>query len=168
MTWVLLPPEVLAQRQATLKSRRSGKRVPSPSPPRRSSARRPTGARMNARLQHQSVASRHFILRIRAGTHPQCATKAALVSAFVTMVLCPCPWGIPLAPTHIRVSRARRPTATIPPRPSVSALHTFVPSNPTPLSNQSFERQAAISPPPTTTLPTIDDCPQERHRHVYW
>lgn len=38
------------QRQAALESRRSGKRVPSPSPHRRSSPRRPTGTRMSARL----------------------------------------------------------------------------------------------------------------------
>lgn len=38
------------QRQAALESRRSGKRVPSPSPSRRSSARRPAGTRMSARL----------------------------------------------------------------------------------------------------------------------
>ena len=38
------------QRQAALESRRSGKRVPSPSSPRRSSPRRPVGTRMSARL----------------------------------------------------------------------------------------------------------------------
>lgn len=38
------------QRQAALESRRSGKRVQSPSPPRRSSPRRPMGTRMSARL----------------------------------------------------------------------------------------------------------------------
>ena len=38
------------QRQAALESRRSGRRLPSPSPPRRSSPRRPMGTRMSARL----------------------------------------------------------------------------------------------------------------------
>jgi hypothetical protein len=38
------------QRQAALESRRSGRRVPSPSPSRRSSPRRPMGTRMSARL----------------------------------------------------------------------------------------------------------------------
>ena len=38
------------QRQAALENRRSGKRVASPSPPCRSSPRRPTGTRMSARL----------------------------------------------------------------------------------------------------------------------
>jgi hypothetical protein len=38
------------QRQAALESRRSGKRVPSPSPTRRRSTRRPSGTRMSARL----------------------------------------------------------------------------------------------------------------------
>jgi hypothetical protein len=54
---------------------------------------------------------------------------------------------------HPRIARA----PTITPRPSVNALHTFGPLNPSPLSNQSFERhQAAISPPPTT-FPTIEN-----------
>jgi hypothetical protein len=39
------------QRQAALESRRSGKRVSSPSPARRSSPRRPAGTRMSARLR---------------------------------------------------------------------------------------------------------------------
>ena len=66
----------------------------------------------------------------------------------------PLPLGNPTrSDPHSRLAR----TPTITPRPSVSALHTFVPSNPSPLSNQSFERQAAISPPPTTTLRTIED-----------
>jgi len=38
------------QRQAALESRRSGKHVPSSSPPRRSSPRRPMGTRLSARL----------------------------------------------------------------------------------------------------------------------
>jgi len=63
---------------------------------------------------------------------------------------------------HSRLAR----TPTITPRPSVSALHTFAPSNPSPLSNQSFERQAAISPPPTTSLPTIEDMAAPRRDTV--
>ena len=39
------------QRQAALESRRSGKRVPSPSPPRRSGTRRTVGTRLSARLR---------------------------------------------------------------------------------------------------------------------
>ena len=66
----------------------------------------------------------------------------------------PVPLGNPTrSDPHSRLAR----TPTITPRPSVSALHTFVPSNPSPLSNQSFERQAAIYPSPTTTLPTIEN-----------
>ena len=66
----------------------------------------------------------------------------------------PLPLGNPTrSDPHSRLAR----TPIITPRPSVSALHTFAPSNPSPLSNQSFERQAAISPPPTTTFPTIEN-----------
>ncbi|KAI0249853.1 hypothetical protein BJV78DRAFT_632094 [Lactifluus subvellereus] len=39
------------QRQAALEARRSGKRVASPSPPRKGSPQRPTGTRMSARLR---------------------------------------------------------------------------------------------------------------------
>jgi hypothetical protein len=63
---------------------------------------------------------------------------------------------------HLRLAR----TPTITPRPSVNALHTFAPSNPSPLSNQSFERQAAISSSPTTTLSTIENMAAPRRDTV--
>jgi hypothetical protein len=63
---------------------------------------------------------------------------------------------------HSRLARA--PTKT--PRFSVSALHTFVPSNPNPLLNQSLERHAAISPPPTATLPTVENMAAPRRDTV--
>ena len=54
---------------------------------------------------------------------------------------------------HARAAR----TPTITPRPSINALHAFVPPNPSPLSNQSFERQALIPPaPPSPTLESSD------------
>ncbi|KAH9170029.1 hypothetical protein EDB89DRAFT_2072333 [Lactarius sanguifluus] len=54
---------------------------------------------------------------------------------------------------HARTVR----TPTITPRPSVNALHAFAPPNPSPLANQSFERQALIPPaPPSPTLPRRD------------
>ncbi|KAH9053348.1 hypothetical protein EDB87DRAFT_1690440 [Lactarius vividus] len=54
---------------------------------------------------------------------------------------------------HGRTAR----TPTITPRPSVNALHAFAPPNPSPLANQSFERQALIPPaPPSPTLPRRD------------
>ena len=75
----------------------------------------------------------------------------------------PLPLGNPTrSDPHSRLARA----PTITPRPSVSALHTFAPSNPSPLSNQSFERQAAISRPPTTTLPTIENMAAPRRDTV--
>lgn len=75
----------------------------------------------------------------------------------------PLPLGNPTrSDPHSRLAR----TPIITPRPSVSALHTFAPSNPSPLSNQSFERQAAISPPPTTTLPTIENMAAPRRDTV--
>ena len=48
---------------------------------------------------------------------------------------------------------------TITPRPSINALqHAFAPPNPSPLSNQSFERQALMPPvvPPSPPLPRRD------------
>jgi hypothetical protein len=75
----------------------------------------------------------------------------------------PLPLGNPArSDPLLRVAR----TPTVTPRPSVSALHTFAPSNPSPLSNQSFERQATISPPLTTTLPTIEDMAAPRRDTV--
>ncbi|KAH9959940.1 hypothetical protein BC827DRAFT_422531 [Russula dissimulans] len=62
----------------------------------------------------------------------------------------PVPPGSPTrSESHTRATR----TLTITPRPSVGALHAFAPSNPSPLSNQSFERQAAS---PSTISPTIE------------
>ena len=54
-------------------------------------------------------------------------------------------------PTHARAAAARTGTGgtppTITPRPSINALqHAFAPPNPSPLSNQSFERQALMPP----------------------
>jgi hypothetical protein len=75
----------------------------------------------------------------------------------------PLPLGNPTrSDPHSRLAR----TPTITPRPSVSALHTFAPSNPSPLSNQSFERQAAICPLPTTTFPTIENMAAPRRDTV--
>jgi len=52
----------------------------------------------------------------------------------------PVPPGSPMrSESHTRDTR----TLTITPRPSAGALHAFAPSNPSPLSNQSFERQTA-------------------------
>ncbi|KAI0290127.1 hypothetical protein BC826DRAFT_570723 [Russula brevipes] len=68
----------------------------------------------------------------------------------------PVPLGSPTrSEPHTRA--ARPPTIT--PRPSVNALHAFAPSNPSPLSNQSFERQAAIPPtaPNRDTVVSIGD-----------
>ena len=45
------------QRQATLEGRRSGRRVASPSPPRKASPRRPLGTRMSARLRGATQAA---------------------------------------------------------------------------------------------------------------
>jgi hypothetical protein len=75
----------------------------------------------------------------------------------------PLPLGNPTrSDPHSRLAR----TPIITPRPSASALHTFAPSNPSPLSNQSFERQAAISPPLATTLPTIENMAAPRRDTV--
>ena len=55
--------------------------------------------------------------------------------------------------SHARAAR----TPTITPRPSINALHAFAPPNPSPLSNQSFERQALMPPlPPSPTLENSD------------
>ncbi|KAF8268085.1 hypothetical protein EI94DRAFT_1216035 [Lactarius quietus] len=61
--------------------------------------------------------------------------------------------------THARAA-ARTPTIT--PRPSINALHAFAPPNPSPLSNQSFERQALMppvppSPPKRDTVLSVGD-----------
>ena len=75
----------------------------------------------------------------------------------------PVPLGSPTrSDPHLRTARA----PTITPRPSVGALHAFAPSNPSPLSNQSFERQAAIPPPSTSTLPTIENMAAPRRDTV--
>ena len=55
--------------------------------------------------------------------------------------------------THARTAR----TPTITPRPSINALHAFAPPNPSPLSNQSFERQALMPPaPPSPTFENME------------
>jgi hypothetical protein len=54
---------------------------------------------------------------------------------------------------HARAAR----TPTITPRPSINALHAFAPPNPSPLSNQSFERQTLMPPvPPSPTFENMD------------
>jgi len=61
----------------------------------------------------------------------------------------PVPLGTPTrSEPHTRATR----TPTITPRPSVGALHSFAPSHPSPLSNQSFERQAMTPPAASLTL----------------
>jgi hypothetical protein len=63
--------------------------------------------------------------------------------------------------THAaRAAAARTPTIT--PRPSINALHAFAPPNPSPLANQSFERQALMppippSPPRRDTVLSVGD-----------
>lgn len=75
----------------------------------------------------------------------------------------PLPLGNPTrSDPHSRLAR----TPTVTPRPSVGALHTFAPSNPSPLSNRSFERQAEISPPPITTLTTAENMAAPRRDTV--
>jgi hypothetical protein len=75
----------------------------------------------------------------------------------------PVPLGSPTrSDPHSRA--ARSPTIT--PRPSVGALRAFAPSNPSPLSNQSFERPTAIPLPPTTTLPTTENIAAPRRDTV--
>ena len=61
----------------------------------------------------------------------------------------PVPLGSPTRSEPL--ARATR-TPTITPRPSVGALHSFAPSHPSPLSNQSFERQALTPPAVSSTL----------------
>ena len=63
----------------------------------------------------------------------------------------------PVSPARSE-AHARAPrTPTITPRPSINALYAFAPPNPSPLSNQSFERQALIPPaPPSPTLENSD------------
>jgi len=59
---------------------------------------------------------------------------------------------VPLrSPTHSEPHTRATRTPTITPRPSAGALRSFAPSHPSPLSNQSFERQALTPPaaPPT-------------------
>jgi hypothetical protein len=74
----------------------------------------------------------------------------------------PVPLGSPTrSDPHSRAAR----TPIITPRPSIGALHAFAPSNPSPLSNQSFERQAVISPP-STTSPIIEDMAAPRRDTV--
>ena len=63
---------------------------------------------------------------------------------------------------HSRLAR----TPAITPRPFASALHTFAPSNPRTPSNQPFECQAADSPSPTITSPTIEDMAAPRRDTV--
>jgi hypothetical protein len=75
----------------------------------------------------------------------------------------PVPLGSPTrSDPHSRAAHA----PTITPRPSVGALHAFAPSNPSPLSNQSFERQAAIPTPSTTALSTIENIAAPRRDTV--
>lgn len=62
----------------------------------------------------------------------------------------PVPLG---SPTRSEQHTRTMCTPSITPRPSVGALRAFAPSNPSPLSNQSFERQA-VTPP--TPLPAIE------------
>lgn len=64
----------------------------------------------------------------------------------------PVPPGSP-ARSEAQARAARTPTIT--PRPSINALHAFAPPNPSPLSNQSFERQALIPPAPSS--PTLEN-----------
>jgi hypothetical protein len=64
----------------------------------------------------------------------------------------PVPVGSPTrSEPHTRATR----TLTITPRPSVGALHSFAPSHPSPLSNQSFERQALIPPAASPTTENL-------------
>ena len=64
----------------------------------------------------------------------------------------PVPLGSPTRSEPL--ARATR-TPTITPRPSVGALHSFAPSHPSPLSNQSFERQALTPPTVSSTLESM-------------
>jgi hypothetical protein len=64
--------------------------------------------------------------------------------------------------THAARAAAAARTPTITPRPSINALHAFAPPNPSPLSNQSFERQALMppippSPPRRDTVLSVGD-----------
>jgi len=59
----------------------------------------------------------------------------------------------PGSPTRSESHTRATHTLTITPRPSVGTLHAFAPSNPSPLSNQSFERQVAS---PSSISPTIE------------
>ncbi len=64
----------------------------------------------------------------------------------------PVPLGSPTrSEPHTRATR----TPALTPRPSVGALHTFAPSHPSPLSNQSFERQALIPPAASPTIESM-------------
>ena len=73
----------------------------------------------------------------------------------------PVPLGSPTrSDSHLRATR----TPTITPRPSIGGLHAFAPSNPSPLSNQSFEREAIT--PPSATLPAIENTAAPRRDTV--
>jgi hypothetical protein len=64
--------------------------------------------------------------------------------------------------THAARAAGAARTPTITPRPSINALHAFAPPNPSPLSNQLFERQALMppippSPPRRDTVSSVGD-----------
>ena len=63
----------------------------------------------------------------------------------------------PVSPTRSEAHTQAPCMPTITPRPSINVLYAFVPPNPSPLSNQSFERQALIPrAPPSPTLENND------------
>lgn len=71
---------------------------------------------------------------------------------------------VPLSPARSEAHARAARTPAITPRPSVNALHAFAPPNPSPLSNQSFERQALV--PPARSSPTLESSDPPRRDTV--